>query len=185
MSETKRDRATLMLKREEIAIYCHNLGNTYYSLQEIAGKFDTTPSTVQKALTQFGIERVPKKHLSPLQDRNESIVKEYYDNKTLQEIADKHGITRQRVYQILVNCRAEKREKQSFKPTIDKIKFTGLKKYLLANKISLRDLYDKIKVDYSLNYFYSKLVGTAPLDMDTINKILEVTNLTYENCFNY
>ena len=184
MSKDKIDRATMILKREEIANYCKCLGDVYYPLQEIADKFETSPATVQKALVQYGVKRVPKKHISPLSERNEKIVKDYYDGKTLQEIADKHGITRQRVYQILVNCGTEKRERNTFKPTIDKIKFDGLKKWLMENKVAIRDLYDKTGVSYSLNYFYSKMVGTSPLDIDTINKILEVTGLTYENCFN-
>lgn len=95
------------------------------------------------------------------------------DGYTLQEIGNKYGITREYVRQIL--------DVGKRKDIFQKIVYPGLKQYLVENKMSVRKLSFLIGTQYQTAL--NTLCGKSKPGMDVINKILQVTGLTYEEAF--
>ena len=95
------------------------------------------------------------------------------DGYTLQEIGNKYGITREYVRQIL--------DVGKRKDISQKIVYPGLKQYLVENKMSVRKLSFLIGTQYQTAL--NALCGKSKPGMDVINKILQVTGLTYEEAF--
>lgn len=95
------------------------------------------------------------------------------DGYTLQEIGNKYGITREYVRQIL--------DVGKRKDISQKIVYPGLKQYLVENKMSVRKLSFLIGTQYQTAL--NTLHGKSKPGMDVINKILQVTGLTYEEAF--
>lgn len=95
------------------------------------------------------------------------------DGYTLQEIGNKYGITRERVRKIL--------DVGKRKDIFQKIVYPGLKQYLVERKMSVRKFSLLIGTQYQTAI--NILCGKTKPRIDTINKILQSTGLTYEEAF--
>jgi DNA-binding helix-turn-helix protein len=95
------------------------------------------------------------------------------DGYTLQEIGDKYGVTREYVRQVLdVGKRKDK---------FSKIVYPKLKQYMIERKLSIRKL--SILIDIQSATATRLLYGESSPTMSTVNKILKLTGLTYEEAF--
>lgn len=101
---------------------------------------------------------------------------------TYAEIAAKHGISKQRVAQVCA-----KRTNNYFKPyTAERVVYPHLRKWLNDNKITRREFIKRMGYAYSAGidsrlsvWFRGKSYPQKP----TIDKIIAVTGLTYEQLF--
>lgn len=104
------------------------------------------------------------------------------EGKSYRQIAKIFNISAQRVFQIL----GETNEKY-FRPISNKqIKYTGLRNWMNKNKISFTGLVREIYGHYHPEHY--RRLGpyfrdTSPIKIDLIKKILEITGLTFEECF--
>ena len=105
------------------------------------------------------------------------------DGATYQEIADKYGVTRQNVEQILKIREPSKRHsKEKYKICI----YKGLREWLEKNNYKLNDLQNiisKTKQRQAGNCLRMKLSGERDFRLSEINKIINLTGMTFEELF--
>ena len=101
---------------------------------------------------------------------------------TYKEIAKELGISRQAVAQVL-----SKEQKSYFRPwTADRCPYVGLRNWLNENQIVMAELLRRLGFapESALHYRYRDyLSGRTELRKHTIDKLLEITGLTYEEAF--
>ena len=104
------------------------------------------------------------------------------DGKTYQQIGEAFGISRQRVHQMIGG-----RDVRFFRHIGTKTCiYKGVRKYLNDNQISIAELVRRTYGIYHPKNFYSmrnRLSGVTDINKTYIDKILEVTGLTYEVAF--
>lgn len=101
---------------------------------------------------------------------------------TYQQIADKLGISKQAVAQTL--AKTDTARARQIKPSM--CIYPGLRNWMNANKVSMAELVRRCGyVPYSGNRsnFRDYLNGRHDLRKPTIDKILEITGMTYEQAF--
>lgn len=117
----------------------------------------------------------------PAKERTAMMCKLKEEGKTYNEIAAIYGLSRQRVYQIL-----RKGGKRYFR-YISKhlIKYTGLRNWMNTNKISFNELITRVFGYYHPEHYkrLSDRLKSGHLPLPLIKKILEITGLTFEECF--
>lgn len=97
------------------------------------------------------------------------------DGMSYERIGQLYGISRQRVHQILTAP-----PKDHFHPmAVQKVRYVGLREWMLENRITLSKLDELCGT--------SRLASSVNLGCNfrksTIDAILKVTGLTYEECF--
>ncbi len=97
------------------------------------------------------------------------------DGFSYQEIADKFGVSRQRVQQIIPNVG------RTCTSTSEKCIYEGLSHYLSKNRITAKKLADVVGIRYAT--MMGKLKGEHPFNIVEIEKILEFTGMKYEDLF--
>lgn len=101
------------------------------------------------------------------------------DGYTLQAIADKFGVTKQYVSMILPPM------KQGYKATPSKtleiIKYPNIEKWMRENQCNMKRLSDLTGM--GVMRIRRGLCGEIDMHKSTIDKILEVTGMTYEEAF--
>lgn len=99
------------------------------------------------------------------------------DGKTYEEIGQKYGISRQRVQQLLTtNSRSHR--------AVNTIIYTGLKKWLIEQDMSVAKLQSLMGFESkNVARTYIKLRNKGIIKISDIKKILEITGLTFEECF--
>ena len=105
------------------------------------------------------------------------------DGKTYQEIGDMFGISKQRVFQMIGGSSSPKYFRHI---TADCCIFNGIRKYMNDNKVSCMEMTRRIHGDTGPRYYQytkSKLNGNTELTKKYIDKLLEITGLTYEVAF--
>ena len=117
----------------------------------------------------------------PAKERAAMMCKLNEEGKSYKEIAAIYGISKQRVYQIL-----RKGDKRYFRHISKRlVKYTGLRNWMNTNKISFNELVTRV-FEYYHSEHYRRLfdrLRSGHLPMPLIKKILEVTGLTFEECF--
>lgn len=101
---------------------------------------------------------------------------------TLQQIADELGYSRQNVCQQLRKLGIERGSVKNIKTII----YKGLADWMIKNDMSINMLAMKIYKKYyntTCNNLIKKLRGERVITMQEIKKILEVTGMTFEECF--
>lgn len=103
---------------------------------------------------------------------------------TLEEIANEFGCSRQyinqefkKMYQIMTTSRCQK---------ISRIIYKGVANWLLDNGKSVSTLASMVYENYTPRKgtnFFEKMRGERVLTIQEIKKILEVTGMTFEECF--
>jgi DNA-binding CsgD family transcriptional regulator len=119
--------------------------------------------------------------IMPAEERAAVMHKLKEEGKTYNEIAVIYGISKQRVYQIL-----RKGDKRYFRHISKRsVKHTGLRNWMNTNQISFNELTTRIFGYYHAEH-YKRLywrLSSGCLTMSLIKKILEITGLTFEECF--
>ncbi len=104
------------------------------------------------------------------------------EGKTYQQIADKFGVSKQRVYHIL-----GKLGRRYFKAIEEKVvAYKGIRDWLNENKISFSE-FCRLIYGYYCPELYQRTKGylskTHQIKIDIIKKILDITGLTFEEAF--
>ena len=113
-------------------------------------------------------------------ERAVEMFKMYLDGSTYQEIADKYGITKQRVHAILGNPNSIKNRNYDF------INYKGLKNWMEMNKISIAYLHRILHPNVSSNNACrtkEKLMGNIQFKLKDVIAIINESGLTFEQLF--
>lgn len=73
-----------------------------------------------------------------MDNRNGSIYQDYFGGMTLQAVAEKYGVTRQRVQQIIKNSGLPKRPRVSGGPKLRKFDYAQIAQYVQENKATVQ-----------------------------------------------
>ncbi len=98
------------------------------------------------------------------------------DGATYQEIGDKFGVTKQRIEQIL-HPQGIKRAKISHQCI-----YSGLSQYMERLNLTYGQLADIFEVN-SIPAIRKKILGISQFKINEIERILEKTGMTFEECF--
>lgn len=93
-----------------------------------------------------------------------------------QAVGERFGVSKQRIHQI---THPKPRKKKT--PSTAGVKYPRIKKYLEENNISVAAFADACGVTRST--MYTNLKGDGGMNKSTIDAILKVTGLTYEEAF--
>ena len=105
---------------------------------------------------------------------------------TFEEIGKRLGVSRQRVAQCCAGMDSKRTAWACHKEDLESIVYTGLKKWMLANKVSVPELMRRIGMDTGSRRsesFRNKLKGRTELKITDIKGILAVTGGTFEQMF--
>ena len=102
-----------------------------------------------------------------------SMFSDRLDGLTYEEIGQKHGITKQRVHQLLTS---EKKERKIMKSV-----YKRLNAWMRINNVSGTEFGQMIGISAPLVHKYLK--GFDGMPKRVIDKILKETGMTYEECF--
>ena len=97
------------------------------------------------------------------------------DGFTYQEIAEKFGVSRQYINQMLQNVISERRNK-----TLNKIVYPNIANWLKDNECSISEF--AIRVGIKRSTLDRKLYGRNKFNSDEIKRILDVTGMKFEEC---
>ena len=108
--------------------------------------------------------------------RSDEIHMMHDNGMTYYEIGQQFGISKQAVHQL-----ATRRGPGDglHEGAIRKVKYIGLRNWLLTNRVPIRDL-EKM---CGASSFHASLIGKCHPTKRTIDAILAATGLTYEECF--
>jgi predicted DNA-binding protein YlxM (UPF0122 family) len=95
---------------------------------------------------------------------------------TYEEIGEIFGVTRQAVHDAVSKNRDGFRES-----TVLRVQYVGLRDWMLTNRVGLCELADRCNIDRSV--IGTNLIRKNNMRKSTIDAILRVTGLTYEECF--
>ena len=101
------------------------------------------------------------------------------EGKSYQAIADRFGVSRQYVYQLIgQQCKSEPYRNVN-------VPYTGLKKWMNESRYSIAELARESGCTDNHSYvtITSYLKGSPRMDIDSIRKILRFTDLTFEEAF--
>lgn len=101
------------------------------------------------------------------------------DGYTYKEIADKHGCSVAQIQKIIPNVPYERPLRPQ--KISDLCAYEGLANYIQENKSSTSKIAQYIGL--SNNNVYVKLVGKREFRINEIRKMLELTGMTFEECF--
>lgn len=105
---------------------------------------------------------------------------------TFEEIGKRLGVSRQRAKQCCAGMNPEATARACHKEDLESIVYTGLKKWMLENRVSVPELMRRIGLDTGSRrseYFKNRLKGKTQLPITEIKKILAVTGGTFEQMF--
>lgn len=181
-------RADAKIKKELIANYIHSLETDNYTLQSIADKFKVGTPLIKSAIAEYGVKPPKREFSKPMADRDAGIIKDYENGLTLQNIGEKYGISKQRVYQVLLREGKVNHNKNTFKPhTKGSIVFDGLRNWMNENKITDAEFSYKLSQKLGNSITPTRLNSLFRnydyINYKTIVAILDITGLTFENCF--
>lgn len=118
-------------------------------------------------------------------ERNLEIYNDIKNGDSIINVAKKYGISRQRVYQI---CERKEMidggEETSYKTSARRVIYPAIKKWMLDNRVPMTQFDEIIRnmggYGLSVRRF---LYGESPGNIDLIKKILNVTNMKFEDAF--
>lgn len=95
---------------------------------------------------------------------------------TYEDIGKHYGVSKQRAHQI---CTCDAREGTHYHPkTVERIPYIGLREWMIKNRVSVKEL-----GDLSGREVFRKSYNRYGLTKASVDAILRVTGLTYEECF--
>ena len=101
------------------------------------------------------------------------------DGYTIQAIADRFGTTKQNISLFLNGLASDRRR------NIKKCKciFSGLKKWMIENRVSATKLCEDIEIFGHYPKLYNRMIGKYEFTMPEIKAILAYTGLTFDEAF--
>lgn len=119
-----------------------------------------------------------------LSDRNKEIVDMYNSGARNKDIAEKYGLSCQRVYSIIYQSEYQKNNGKWLEQ-IERIIYPNIKRYMMENRIPIYVLNEYVNPDTKSAVVLSRFltVENVKVDIRTINRILEVTGMTFEEAF--
>lgn len=119
-----------------------------------------------------------------LSDRNKEIVDMYNSGARNKDIAEKYGLSCQRVYSIIYQSEYQKNNGKWLEQ-IERIIYPNIKRYMIENRMPIYVLNEYINPDTKSAVVLSRFltVENVKVDIRTINRILEVTGMTFEEAF--
>ena len=104
------------------------------------------------------------------------IMRKLHDNgMTYEQIGEQFGVSKQAVHQLLNRAPGDYFQEGAIK----RVKYVGLRQWMLENRVSIT----KLESLCGISRKHRVLIGQAQPSKTTIDKILAVTGLTYEECF--
>lgn len=103
--------------------------------------------------------------------KKEIMLAMYDAGMTYQKIGEVFGVSKQAVHQIINSGDGVRLS------TLMKIPYVGLRRWMLENRVTQKELNKRAGLTV-------RITKDGNLSMKAITKILEVTGLTYEECFN-
>ena len=103
--------------------------------------------------------------------KKEIMLAMYDAGMTYQKIGEVFGVSKQAVHQIINGGDGLRLS------TLMKIPYVGLRQWMLENRVTVAELNKRVGINLPIT-------RGGNLSMKAINKILKVTGLTYEECFN-
>lgn len=97
------------------------------------------------------------------------------DGETLENIAGKYGVTKERVRQLLTPSQRA--------PKVFVCIYPGLKKWMMDNEYSCPRFINDSGLPVHINTFYSCITGKSTFNINVIKCILAFTGLTFEEAF--
>lgn len=107
----------------------------------------------------------------------QEIVKMRIDGFTIQEIADRHGVTKQYISLFLKGLSSEKKRR------CHKCIFPGLKAWMVQNNVSVTQFFEEIKLWGSYPTLFHRLDGKYEFTLKEIKAILAYTGMTFDEAF--
>lgn len=114
--------------------------------------------------------------------RNLYMLSLYESGMTMEQIGEKFGITRQRVFQLI----GGNKKRRSAVVTPEKCIYIGLRKWMNKNDVSVTEMTRKMYGNSTpVNYHHVREMLAGKLNMRKldIDKIIKITGLTYEELF--
>lgn len=125
------------------------------------------------------MSRFTSEEIKELEKRKKQMIRLYKGGMSYQKIADKYGLSYQRVQQI---CGGSKENLfRGF--TKERCIYSGLRKWLNDNKVSVCELTRRLygnNCSGNINRIRGMLKGKPELTKTCIDKLLKITGLTYE-----
>lgn len=118
------------------------------------------------------------------EERNQEIFRLYEAGKTYQEIADKFDITKQRVYYIVYRF-LNPEDTEERMEQVEKVIYPNIRRWLIDNRKSIKGLSELVNPNVDSPVALSRLLTdkTVRGNIGTIQRILEVTGMTFEEAF--
>ena len=116
-------------------------------------------------------------------ERNQKMKEMFMAGKTLEEVGKEFGLSRQRVFQIVGGY---KKPKQVTEEQINKVKYLGLKKWMLQNNVSFSELTRLIYGQTNRNQYnttHSRICAHKDIPKSFIDNLIKITGLPYEVLF--
>lgn len=117
-----------------------------------------------------------------MHERNQQMIEMVREGFTYKQIGRVYGVSKQRVHQIV-----SQGDVRYFHPiTKERCIFNGIRNWMNANKVDVASITRKIYGNTSPTCHQklrSYLVGKNEMRMSTIEKLLEITGLTFEQAF--
>lgn len=119
-----------------------------------------------------------------LSDRNKEIVAMYNSGARNKDIAEKYGLSCQRVYSIIYQSEYQKNNGKWLEQ-LERIIYPNIKRYMIENRMPIYVLNEKVNPNTKSAVVLSRFltVENVKVDIRTINHILEVTGMTFEEAF--
>lgn len=113
--------------------------------------------------------------MTKLSKRGELCCRMHEKGMAYEEIADVFGVTKQRVWQLMTQPQGDGFRES----TVRKIRYVGLRNWMLEHRINVSELERQCKG----SRLHHCLSGDCEPRKRTIDAILKVTGMTYEECF--
>lgn len=113
--------------------------------------------------------------------KKDDIVKAFemrLDGKTLEEIGQHFGVSRERIRQLFV-----KNAKSNTPRKIAKIVYPGLREWFQVNCMSPKQMFDSTEIFPSVTTMYRALHGEREIKLTEVKAIHDFTGLTFEEAF--
>ena len=118
---------------------------------------------------------------NPTWERNKTIRDLRNTGMSAQQIADRYGLTRQRICQI--SGPVIRQADYFHERAVARVVFPGLRAWMITNRVGHAEM--ARRAGLADNVLRRKLIGQVILNMDEIDAVLKVTGLTYEAAFGW
>lgn len=119
-----------------------------------------------------------------MDERNREIIDLYESGLSYQEIANRHGISKQRAYNIVYSY-LYRRKESDIEKQVSKVIYPNIKRWMIETETSIKYLAELVYKDtaYYVAIYRFLTDKTVRMNVETIKMILDVTGMTFEKAF--